>query len=156
MGINFCCPKRLDDPCNHMFQDPLVELVEYVRGNGLEDIDVWKVLPEGLNNWLDTGVSASTQESCRIIVECAQYSKHGLKVAIRCLANWCITKTIVLFRPFRTLHGDFPCLLDLFRIVSNKAGNYRMISVNCASTSKDVNAGDSKTFQGDTIFLTAV
>ena len=35
-------------PCDHVLENPLKELVEYVRGNTMMDVAEWEAFPEGV------------------------------------------------------------------------------------------------------------
>ena len=52
--INLKRSQGLSNPRNQVLDDALIELMEDVGGDGLIDVDIRQILPEQLNDWLDT------------------------------------------------------------------------------------------------------
>lgn len=44
----------LSNPRNQVLDDALIELMEDVGGDGPIDVDIWQILPERLDDCLDT------------------------------------------------------------------------------------------------------
>jgi len=79
-GINFGCTNGSGNPANKVFEDTLVELVKNIRHNGVKDMGVGKVDPEGFNDGFDACCKAGLEVAGRISVKGIQCLKDYLKV----------------------------------------------------------------------------
>ena len=106
-----------------MLDNTLVHLMEYIRRASHENISVWKIFPEWMDNWTETGISACSVKCCWIIISKIEDVKSLIYCAEIISRVW--TKISKFFSGCRAPWAvTIECCSDenLLWIVTNKYG----------------------------------
>jgi hypothetical protein len=108
-----------------MFDDALIELMQYIWHHWLEDISVWEVLPKWFEDWLDPTLLACSRSHAIVLVNQQQYSKNCYKVS-KLHRNVWTSQLIPWYITLQTLSWFDSCRQQLFQVTCRITGKNQM------------------------------
>lgn len=130
-----------------MFDNTLIELVQNVRGYQLKYIGPLQFFPEGVCRWLDSShLAVFPVGGGRYLIESLQCGKDVLQVTEG--VDFVVTKAIGWDGTLWTGAKLAACAKELFRVVTDKAGEKRVTTVDISIAEDHLNAVGTSSFEG--------
>src|ERR1700743_417537 len=108
-----------------MLHHALIELVENVRGNSQVDVRIGEILPEWVDNGLDSSFGTGSTIASRIFFKSCQCIQNFGEISVFITIFTEFPQLWPPCRTSRTVPSFAPRNKDLFWVICNKAGKYR-------------------------------
>ena len=126
--VDFIPAKGGEDPVGKVFDETLVELMEDVRSNGTENVDIGKVFPKGMIDRLDSGIETSACKVPQVRISSVKGFKNCHQVPG--FLDIAISQFIFTSWASWTIPVLQACHKNLLRVIACEYSKDRMASMN--------------------------